>query len=108
MSAFGVAEYTTMATQYMGEMYADFAQSLLDSERPKDLDELALEQYSILLEEQAYPFEEKAIELYQTNVELGWQGVHTPAVKNAYQALKQLLPAQFDKPELRPALGANK
>ncbi|NNL57654.1 MAG: tetratricopeptide repeat protein, partial [Pseudomonadales bacterium] len=53
-ASYGVAEYTTMASQRMGEIYASFATALMNSERPKNLSELELEQYEFLLEEQAY------------------------------------------------------
>ena len=39
----------------------------MDSERPKELSKVELEQYNVLLEEQAFPFEEKAIELHEVN-----------------------------------------
>ena len=37
------------------------------SERPKKLSKAELEQYNVLLEEQAFPFEEKAAELHEVN-----------------------------------------
>ena len=40
------------------------AKDVLNSERPENLDDIALEEYEILMEEIAYPFEEKAIEIH--------------------------------------------
>lgn len=100
---YGVAKYSTLATQSMGDIYATFAAELMDSERPKNLSALELEQYDILLEEQAYPFEEQAIELFTINVERAWKGTRTDAVKHSFKALAKLLPGRFNKPEIRPS-----
>jgi len=96
---YGVAEFTTQASFRIGEIYAQLSRDLLKSERPKDLDALALEQYDILLEEQAYPFEEKAIQIHQTNSQRSWKGTYDPWVKNSFEALAKLLPARYKKSE---------
>ena len=62
-----VAEVTTAATYEMGELYRRLGADLMKSERPANLDADALEQYDILLEEQAFPFEEKAVEVHSLN-----------------------------------------
>src|SRR4030095_1129033 len=56
-----VGEVTAAATFYMAEIYGDFSQSLLDSERPGDLSPAELAEYQSTLEGEAFPFEEKAI-----------------------------------------------
>lgn len=99
--AFGVSEFTTEASFKIGEIYAQLSRDLMNSQRPKDLDELALEQYEILLEEQAYPFEEKAIEIHQTNAQRSWKGTYDTGVKRSFDALAKLLPARYNKTETR-------
>jgi len=99
--AFGVGEFTTQASFNIGEIYAQLSRDLMSSQRPKDLDELALEQYEILLEEQAYPFEEKAIEIHQANVQRSWTGTYDAGVKRSFDALAKLLPARYNKTESR-------
>lgn len=99
--AFGVAEFTTQASFNIGEIYAQLGRDLMSSQRPKDLDELALEQYEILLEEQAYPFEEKAIEIHQANIQRSWTGTYDAGVKRSFDALAKLLPARYNKQESR-------
>lgn len=99
--AFGVSEFTTEASFKIGEIYAQLSRDLMNSQRPKDLDELALEQYEILLEEQAYPFEEKAIEIHQTNAQRSWKGTYDAGVKRSFDALAKLLPARYNKTETR-------
>lgn len=98
-AAYGVAEVTTAATYRLGETYQQFASDLMESERPKNLDELALDQYELLLEEQAFPFEEKAIDLYKANTTRAADGVYDDWVKKSFDALASLMPARFAKLE---------
>jgi TolA-binding protein len=99
LAAYQIDEYAIFATHQMGEIYIDLASALLDSERPQGLDTLALEQYELLLEEQAFPFEEQAIELLMVNVERCWKSVCDASSALSYQALAKLIPARFDKHE---------
>ncbi len=96
---YGIAEVTTAATFRLGEVYQQFSKDLMESERPKDLDEAALEQYDILLEEQTFPFEEKAIELYQANATRASNGVYDEWVQKSFAALSKLMPARYAKLE---------
>jgi cellulose synthase operon protein C len=96
---YGYAEITTAATHELGQLYQDFARALIESERPRNLGELALEQYSVLLEEQAFPFEEKAIETYESNLRRIPQGIYDRWVASSAQALAQLAPAKYGKRE---------
>ncbi len=96
---YGVADFTTQASFRIGEIYGQLSRDLMKSERPKDLDALALEQYDILLEEQAYPFEEKAIQIHQTNAQRSWKGTYDPWVKHSFEELAKLLPARYKKSE---------
>lgn len=96
---YGVAEVTTAATFRLGEVYHDFSRDLMNSERPADLDELALEQYELLLEEQVFPFEEKAIELHEANAARAAEGVYDEWVQQSFTALAELVPARYAKTE---------
>lgn len=96
---YGVAEVTTAATFRLGEVYQQFSADLMKSERPRDLDADALEQYDILLEEQAYPFEEKAIELFQANTDRAADGVYDAWVRRSFEAMARLMPARYAKVE---------
>jgi len=98
-AAYGVAEVTTAATFRLGEVYQQFSKDLMDSERPPGLDELALEQYDLLLEEQTFPFEEKAIELYETNAARAADGVWDEWVQKSFAELATLMPARYAKME---------
>jgi len=96
---YGVAEFTTQASYRIGDIYAQLSRDLMKSERPKDLDALALEQYDILLEEQAYPFEEKAIQIHQANAQRSAKGIYDQWVKRSFEELAKLLPARYKKSE---------
>jgi TolA-binding protein len=94
-----VEEVTTAATYNIAEIYREFADALLKSERPKKLDEDALEEYNYMLEDQAYPFEEKAIKIHQTNLSRIPKGSYDDAIKNSLKALAKLMPFRYAKVE---------
>ena len=63
-SKYKIYAVTTEATYSIALIYKDFSKALLDSDRPKRLNAEELDQYEILLEDQAFPFEDKAIEFF--------------------------------------------
>lgn len=97
---YGVAEVTTAATYSMAELYRTLAKDLMDSERPKNLEPDELEQYDVLLEEEAFPFEEKAIEIHEANAARARDGVYDDWVKKSYEVLAKLKPARYAKAEI--------
>ncbi len=94
-----VGEITAAATFYLAEIYADFSKSLTASERPEGLSPEELDQYELAIEEQAAPFEEKAIAIHEDNVKLIYRGVYNPWVEKSLQKLAEFLPARYDKTE---------
>ncbi len=76
-----------------------FSADLMTSDRPADLDAAALEQYELLLEEQAFPFEEKAIDLYKANADRAADGVYDEWVRKSFEQLAGLMPARYAKQE---------
>jgi len=99
IAKYKVSEYTTAATYQIAEIYHQFSKDLIKSQRPKRLKADELEQYEILLEEQAYPFEEKAIKIHDTNSARTTQGIYDKWVKKSFEVLKQLQPVRYLKPE---------
>ncbi len=97
---YGVAEVTTAATYGMAELYRQLGADLLASERPKGLDDDSREQYDVLLEEQAFPFEEKSIELHETNASRTSDGVYDEWVQRSFDVLAKLKPARYAKAEI--------
>jgi hypothetical protein len=95
----GVAEITTAATFHTASLYQDFGQALMNSARPKKLKKDELEQYNVMLEEQAFPFEEKAIELHETNTRRSTAGLYDRWVQASFAALARLKPVRYGKSE---------
>jgi tetratricopeptide (TPR) repeat protein len=95
-----VGDVTTTATAEMADLYRRLGQDLMKSERPRNLDADAREQYDLLLEEQAFPFEEQAIELHELNVARVREGLYDDGVRRSYAALAELKPARYGKTEL--------
>jgi hypothetical protein len=84
----------------MAELYRQLGADLMASERPKGLDADAKEQYDVLLEEQAFPFEEKATELHEVNAHRAASGVYDKWVKSSFDALRELRPLRYGKVEV--------
>ncbi|RMF98087.1 MAG: hypothetical protein D6727_03895 [Gammaproteobacteria bacterium] len=96
---YGVAEVTTAANFEIAELYYRLAQDLMDSERPPELSPEELEQYDILLEEQAFPLEEQAIELFAANAARAADGVYDDWVRRSFARLAELMPARYARQE---------
>ena len=95
----GVLEYTTSSTYRIGELYRQLATGLMDSERPAGLDEVELEEYEFLLEDQAFPLEESAIDVHQTNTARTYDGLYDQWIRKSYESMGLLMPGQYDKHE---------
>ncbi|MCT8987184.1 hypothetical protein [Shewanella phaeophyticola] len=97
---FQLAKYVPHATYNLAEMYRQLASDMMNSQRPNDLDELALEEYEILLEELAYPFEEKAIDIHISNAQRAWEDIVDQWVDKSFTRLAEMSPALYQKSEL--------
>jgi len=98
-SDYGVADVTTAATYHIAALYQDFGKAMITSQRPKKLSKLELEQYNVMLEEQAFPFEEKAIELHEVNARRAAAGIYDKWVQSSFKALSELRPVRYGKNE---------
>ena len=97
--SYGYSDITTAATFELGGLYQDFGKAMLDSDRPTKLSGLELEQYNLLLEEQAFPFEEKAIQTHETNLKRIRQNIYDDWVAKSYTELLKMAPAKYGKHE---------
>jgi outer membrane protein assembly factor BamD (BamD/ComL family) len=95
-----IGEVTAAATYYMAETYLDFSRSLTESERPAGLAPADLREYERALEDQAFPFEEKAIGLHEKNLELLRAGAFNTWVEKSLGRLVELVPGRYAKKEL--------
>ena len=97
---YGIAEVTTASNYEIAELYHALSKDLYSSERPPELTTDELEQYDILLEEQAFPFEEEAIELHETNAARTVDGIYDEWVRKSFAALLELSPGRYAKAEI--------
>ena len=95
-----VGDVTAAATYYIAETYYHFSRALMDSERPRKLSELELEEYNLMLEDQAYPFEEKGIKIHKKNIELLNSGVYSLWIDRSLRKLGELVPGRYAKYEV--------
>ena len=99
-SEYHVAEVTTAATYETAELYRRLGKDVQNSERPKKLNKDEQEQYESLLDDQAFPFEEQAIQIHEINTARARDGVYDDWVKKSFAALAELKPGRYGKTEL--------
>mgnify|MGYP000126001134 FL=1 len=92
-----VSEIVSASTYQIAQIYRALAQDLMLSERPSELNELQLEQYNILLEEQAYPFEEQALEIYKINLSKVPDGQFDEWIKLSLSVLEEMNPTEYKR-----------
>jgi tetratricopeptide (TPR) repeat protein len=98
--SYEVAEVTAAATFYIAETYFEFSAALIESERPAGLSEAEKVDYELVIEEEAYPFEERAIELHEANYELLEAGIYNSWVQDSLDKLALLMPGRYAKNEI--------
>jgi tetratricopeptide (TPR) repeat protein len=91
---------STQAGHKIGESYALLAKSIFNSERPKGMSDIELEEYDTLLEERVFPIEDQAIDAFEANVSLTQSNVWDQWIKQSFAQLEILLPARYKKPEV--------
>ena len=94
-----VGEATGAATYYIAEIYYQFGRALIESERPTNLNAYELEQYELALEDQAAPFEDKAISVHEKNLELMALGAYSVWIDKSIEKLAKLVPARYARTE---------
>ena len=99
-----VAEFTSASTHKIGMIYQLLSDDLMKSQRPNGLNEEELEEYGYLLEDQALPFEDKAINLFEINAARTKDNIYNKSVKESIQKLVKLKPAQYNKQEKMEAI----
>jgi len=97
--SYEVAEGTAAATYYIAQVYQNFSTSLLESERPTGLSVAEMNSYELVIEEEAYPFEEQAITVHEQNFELLASGIYNPWVQKSLDRLAEFMPGRYAKSE---------
>jgi len=98
--AYEAAEVTAAATFYIAEIYLQFSTALMGSERPAGLSEAEKIDYELVIEEEAYPFEEWAISVHEENFELLAGGIYNPWVQKSLDQLAMMMPGRYAKNEI--------
>ena len=96
-SKYKIYEAATEATFSIALIYKDFSVSLLESDRPKKLNAEELDQYEILLEDQAFPFEDKSIEFFEINLARVKDGQYNQWIKKSHNELISLFPTRYKR-----------
>lgn len=96
-SKYQIYEASTEATFSIALIYKNFSKALLDSDRPKNLKGEELDQYEILLEDQAFPFEDKAIEFFEINLSRVKDGFYNDWIKKSHTELIDLFPVRYNR-----------
>ena len=95
-----VAEVTAAATFHIAETYLEFSRALMQSERPAGLSDAEKVDYELVIEEEAFPFEEQAIDVHEKNFELLAGGIYNPWVQKSLDQLATLMPGRYAKSEI--------
>ncbi|MFT6909759.1 MAG: TolA-binding protein [Oleiphilaceae bacterium] len=96
-SSYGIAETATEATYAIATIYNGFSQALLNSEVPNHLSQDEKEQYRYLLEDQAFPFEDKAIEFFEVNLRYTKDDIYDQWIAKSLQQLQYLFPLRYQR-----------
>ncbi|WP_150913277.1 outer membrane protein assembly factor BamD [Marinobacter halotolerans] len=94
---FGGEAVVSQATYRRAELYRVLAKDLMASQAPPELNEMEAMQYQMLLEEEAYPFEEKAIALHESNHQRVAEGVFDEWVQQSLDVLATLFPGRYER-----------
>jgi cellulose synthase operon protein C len=95
-----VGDVTAAATYYMAQIYLGLSRALMESERPAGLAAADRQEYELALEEEAYPFEERAIQVHEKNMELMRTGLYNAWIDRSLSQLADLMPARYAKGEI--------
>lgn len=104
IAKYEVAQFTTASTHRVARIYQILSDDLMSSQRPKGLSEDELEEYGFLLEDQALPFEDKAISFFEVNAQRTANNIYDENVRSSIDSLRKLKPAQYDKTERLEAI----
>ena len=106
------AEWSLAALFRIGALYDDLQKSMIEAPCPSDIrriDEIACDEYKVVLEDQAFAVEEKAVQAYRTAYERALELKLTNEwTKKTLEALNLLRPAEFPinkDPLTKPLVG---
>jgi len=81
------------------QTHRNFSAALMNSERPDGLTAAEKSDYELVIEEEAWPFEERAIEVHEANFELLALGIYNPWIQKSLDELGIMMPGRYAKNE---------
>jgi len=97
--SYEVFDVTAAATYLIAETYREFSSALMESERPAGLSVAEQADYELVIEEEAWPFEEQAIEVHEANFELLAAGLYNSWIQKSLDELAVMMPGRYAKNE---------
>ncbi len=102
---YGILEFVTMSSVKIASLYQQLGYDLRHIKLPSKLSIEERQAYTEILEEQAIPLDELALELHQGNIERAWQGQYNLWIRKSFSVMKVLSPARFNKEEVEVRYG---
>lgn len=102
----GFDEVVTEAAHRLGSIHASLARDLRDSQRPPGLDDFERDAYELMLEDEAFPFEERAIAAHEANLEYLRADVWDEWILASARELADMVPGRYARREHQEALYA--
>ncbi|MFL0809372.1 MAG: tetratricopeptide repeat protein [Agarilytica sp.] len=104
-ASYGFLEFVTMSSYKIGGLSESFAQDLRQAPSPKGLSASDRVLYGEIIEDQAQPFDQLAMDVYQANIDRAWEGGFNEWIGKSFDALKRLNPQRFNKEEVSASYG---
>lgn len=102
---YGFLDFVTQSSFKIGNLYQIFAKDLRKSPVPAGMSQNDSELYTQIIEEQAAPFEQLALEVHSANVNRLWSGDYNQWILKSFDEMKVLNPERFNKQELIVSYG---
>ena len=102
---FGFLETVNESSFKIAQMYTQLAQAINRSPVPKKLKAKDKDTYRNILQQQAIPLKQTAIDLHVANLEHAWEGKFNTWIEQSFLQLRMLQPERFNKTELIVSYG---
>ena len=99
-SEYGFQEFSTESSFQIGELYSEFANSLIKLPPSSELSQDDQVLYKEIIAEQALPFYDQSRLVHQVNISRAWQGYYNEWIIKSYEAMRLLSPDRFNKEEV--------
>ncbi len=98
-------EYVTESGYKIANLYQALAADLRKAPAPSGLSDADRQLYKSIIEEQALPMDQLAVELYTANVQRAWDGEFDKWIEQSFAQLAVLYPERYAKTEILVSYG---